>query len=364
MTTRTEVDQERLDAYLQKVMGSITMGMNTVISALGDQLGLYRSLHRLGRASGAELADATGLDERWVTEWLRHQACVGQIDYDADDDRFHLSPEAVIVLLDDTHPQHFAGGFESIASTFSSLPQLANAFHNGGGLSYDDHGAGCASGIERMTAYLKEHVLIPTILPMIDGLTERLEAGIRVADVGCGGGRALLVLADAFPASSFVGYDTSAHALQRARAAQALQGLDNVRFLDPDQEPLPTTATYELITTFDVVHDVPYPDRLIRDIHAALTDDGVWLCEDIRSLPTFAENLAMNPLAPTMYGFSLLVCLSSGLSRPGGAGLGTLGFNETVARRMTAEAGFGHFRKLPHDNPLNVFYDIRKQPRQ
>ena len=143
MTDRA-LDEQKLEAYVQKVMGNITAGMTTVISAVGDNLGLYRAIHELHTATSEELARESGLNERWLREWLRHQACAGLIDYDGATDRFSLSPEAVVVLLDETHPANFAGGFEGIVSTFGSLPRLVEAFHSGLGLSYDDHEIGRA----------------------------------------------------------------------------------------------------------------------------------------------------------------------------------------------------------------------------
>jgi len=355
-----ELDQQKLEAYVQKVMGNITAGMTTVISAVGDKLGLYQAIHKLHSTTSEELARETSLSERWLREWLRHQACAGLIEYEADSDRFSLSPEAVVVLLDETHPSNFAGGFEGIVSTFGSLPQLAEAFHSGLGLSYDDHGEGCASGIERMTAWSKEYMLVPKILPMVPGIVEKLERGVMVADVGCGAGRALIVMAESFPNSTFVGYDTSEHALARGNNSLSTLGLDNIRFVNPDEEAMPQVGTFDLITTFDVVHDVPYPAELIAAIFDALKADGVWLCEDIKSFPSFKDNLDQNPMATLMYGFSMLVCLSSSMSRPDGAGLGTLGFNEDVARTMTREAGFAQFSRLDYENPMNNFYLIHR----
>jgi SAM-dependent methyltransferase len=342
------------------VTGSVAAGLNCAISALGDQLGLYRALHELRSASSAELAARTGLDERWLREWLRHQACMGQIEYDPGAERFHLTPEAVAVLLDTTHPAYFGGAFESAATSFGALPTLVQSFRTGLGLAYDDHGPGCASGIERMSRYFNEHTLVPKVLPLLDGVVAKLERGARVADVGCGAGIATLAMARAFPRSEFVGYDISQHALVRAADNLARLGVENLRFVNPNDEPLPAVPTYDLVTTFDVIHDAPYPDRLLAAIHAALRDDGTFLCEDIRSFATFEQNLREHPLAGLLYGFSIMVCMSSALSVPDGAGLGTLGFNEAVAREMTRKAGFTRFRRLDYDNPMNDYYEIRK----
>ena len=360
MIPRTQIDQDKLEQYIGLVTGGLAAGLNCAISSLGDQLGLYRSLHGLRIASSDELAERTGLNERWLREWLRHQACMQQIDYDAESDRFFLSPEAVAVLLDETHPAHFGGGFESVTASFGSLPGLVDSFRSGLGFSYDAHGPGCASGIERMTRYFNERTLVPDILPQLDDVVGKLEIGARVADVGCGGGIATLAMAQSFPNSDFIGYDISNHALARACDKLDSVSISNLRFVNPEQEPMPDTPTFDLITTFDVIHDSTHPQPLLNSISAALNDDGTYLCEDIRSFPEFEQNRLDNPLAGLLYGFSIMVCMSSALSTPDGAGLGTLGFNEKVAIQMTRQAGFNKFRRLDHDNPMNNYYEVRK----
>jgi SAM-dependent methyltransferase len=357
---RTEIDREKLERFSQRVAGSIAAGLNCAISSLGDTLGLYRALRELRIADSSELAEQTGLNERWVREWLRHQACMGQVEYDADTERFYLSPEAVAVLVDTNHPAYFGGGFESATSSFGSLPGLVESFRSGLGMTYDDHGPGCASGIERMTRYFNEFTLVPKVLPLLDGVVDRLQRGARVADVGCGGGVATMAMAAAFPNSHFVGYDISNHALDRARHRHSHVDLPNLRFVNPLEEPMPTEPTFDLVTTFDVIHDAPHPQPLLDAIYRSLKDDGTFLCEDIRSFPSFRDNLEKHPLAGLLYGFSIMVCMSSALSTRDGAGLGTLGFNEEVARSMTAQAGFTRFRRVDYDNPMNNYYEVRK----
>lgn len=360
MNAATALDDDKLKLFLRQVSGSLSAGVNCAVTAVGDQLGLYRALHGMRHASSGELAAHTGLSERWLREWLRHQACVRQIEYDAASDRFHLSPEAVAVLVDEESPTYMMGGFQSVVATYPSVPGLAQSFHTGIGRSYDDHGEGCACGIERMSGHASRRALFDAVLPLLDGVVDRLRAGIHVADVGCGGGRATIALAETFPNSRFVGYDTSTHALERACANLATLDLPNVRFVDPRVEPMPGVPTYDLVTTFDVIHDTTHPADIIAAIHAALAADGTWLCSDIRSFPDFSENLARHPIAGLLYGFSLMVCMSASLSTPDGAGLGTLGFNESVARTMTSAAGFTRFRRLDYDNPMNNFYEVRK----
>ena len=359
MAEATQVDREKLEIYLKQVSQQVMAGFNCSLSHVGDKLGLYRKLRDNGPVTSMEFAEATGLHERWLREWLRHQACVGQIDYSADDDSFSLSPEAAVVLCDDENPFYFAAGFQAVVATHEAVPKLGDSFRTGLGLTYDEQGEACACGIERLNNYVPRNELVQNILPSLSGVTDKLVSGARVADVGCGAGQATLVMAEAFPKSDFVGYDTSDHALANANAHLKETELKNVRFVNPMVEPLPRDGSVDFVTTFDVIHDAPYPGRLIADIHRCLNVDGTWLCSDIRSFPTFAENLRENPSAGLFYGFSLMICMSSSMSTPDGAGLGTLGFNEQVAREMSETAGFSRFARLEFGTAVNNYYEIR-----
>ena len=353
------LDHKKAELFVKRTGQQLAAAMNCYLSFVGDQLGLFKSLYKLGSATSDELADETGLHERWVREWLRHQACNEHLEYHAKEERFSISPEANAVLCDEDSPYYFASGFQAFASMGTALERLPNTFKTGLGMSYDEHGVSCACCTEKLNNYVPRFHLTQTILPELGGICERLERGIAVADVGCGAGIAALCMAKAYPNSRFVGYDVSKHALGRARTNAEQWGLDNVSFVNAQDNPLPADHSFGFITTFDMVHDVPFPQKLIEDIYSALNSDGTWLCSDIRSFPKFEDNLMTNPSAPLMYGFSVLVCLSSAMSEPGGAGLGTLGFNEEVARRMTKEAGFSQFRKLDFEQAVNSFYEIR-----
>ena len=359
MDTAT-LDPEKLDNFAQMVAGSAQQGMNCALSLVGDQLGLYAALRDIAPASSQELADKTGLAERWVREWLRQQACARQIEYEAADDRFSLSPEAIAVLVDDDHSANLAGLFQSVVALYETVDELPESFRTGIGQSYEAKGEACACGVERMSRQFQRRQLVPNLLPMLDGVVERLESGVRVADVGCGGATSTLAMAEAFPKSEFVGYDTSRVAIKRAHQALVESGLTNVEILDAAHKPLPEDGSFEFITTFDVIHDSTHPAELIDAIRASLTEDGTWLCADIKGKSTFAENLTDNPIAPLAYCFSVLVCMSAALSVPGGAGLGTLGFHAEKAREMTAERGFSRFRQIDYEGDIfNAYYEIR-----
>jgi 2-polyprenyl-3-methyl-5-hydroxy-6-metoxy-1,4-benzoquinol methylase len=202
-------------------------------------------------------------------------------------------------------------------------------------------------------------MLLPIALPALDGVVPKLQSGTRVADVGCGAGVALIEMAKAYPASEYHGYDISRHALDLAEKNRRESGLSNVRFHDASIDGLPADGSFGFITTFDCLHDMTRPDLTTKAIRAALAPDGTWLIADINAQATFEENLERNPMVAMMYGFSVLSCMSSALSEPGGLGLGTLGFSEETARRMTAEAGFTRFRRHDFQNPLNAYYEVR-----
>lgn len=355
-----EHNPDALRAFSGQVSASITGGLNCALTLLGDQMGLYRALAESGPMNSHELADATRLSERWVREWLYQQTCMKQIEYRQSDDRFHMSQEAKAVLADENHPAYLGGMFQSVVAIYDTVDQLPESFRTGMGQSFDDKGENCACGIERMSRRFQTDHLVPDLLPALDGIKDRLTAGALVADVGCGGATSTVEMARAFPNSEFIGYDISAHALERARNNINAAGLKNVKLHNPADKPLPEDGSVDFVTTFDVIHDSTHPVQLIDAISRSLKPDGTWLCADVKGMPTFAENLSDNPMATLAYSFSVLVCMSAGLSTPDGAGLGTLGFHEQKARQMTTDAGLTRFKVIPFEGDIfNAFYEIR-----
>jgi 2-polyprenyl-3-methyl-5-hydroxy-6-metoxy-1,4-benzoquinol methylase len=356
----SERNPEALRAFAGQVSMSITGGLNCALTMVGDQLGLYRSLADHGPMKSVELASKTNLSERWVREWLYQQACIGQIEYQESDDSFSMTGEAIAVLADPDHPAYLGGMISSAVSMFDTVDQLPESFRTGLGQSYDDKGESCACGMERMSRKFQTDYLVPKLMPEIDGLVDRLTAGARVADVGCGAASSTIAMAKAFPNSEFLAYDISLHALARAGANIEASGLKNITLKNAAHDPLPEDGTFDFISTFDVVHDSTHPAELIQAIKNSLKADGSWLCADVKGFPTFAENLKDNPMATLAYSFSVLVCMSAGLSTPDGAGLGTLGFHEQKAREMSHSAGFSRFDVIPFDGDVfNAFYNIR-----
>jgi len=352
------IDPDRLKEYSLRLFGYMNGATVSMMVCLGDRLGLYAALSELGEASSDELARHTGLAERWVREWLHAQGASGLLETRTGE-RFSLSPEAVAVLVDETHPANGIGMFSQIPDLARTLDRLPEAFRTGLGLPYDALGAEGARGIERGLAPWFRSMLVPVALPRVEGLCEKLERGIRVADVGCGAGIALLELAKAFPRSELHGYDISRHALDRAEANREEAGVTNVSFHDASVEPLPSAPRFDLVTTFDCLHDMTDPQGVIRAIRGSLAEEGVWLVADIKARPSYAENVERNPMAAMMYGISVMVCMPSSLSTPDGAGLGTLGLHAERLEAWAKDAGFSRFEPLDLGHPVNAFYAIR-----
>ncbi len=344
--------------FLKLVYGQLSGLVTSGMIYLGHHLGLYRALQDAGPLTSEALAQKTGLHERWVREWLRGQAAARLLEY-VGDGRFELSPVATLVLANEQSPAFAAGAFAALPDQLGVLEQLLESFKTGIGLPYDAFGPQGARGVEGMLAPWFRTMLVPMALPRLDGVVPRLAAGANVADVGCGTGIALIEMAKAYPRSVFHGYDISKHALAHAERSRRDAGLTNVAFHDAAVDPLPADGSFDFITTFDCIHDMTHPDAAMRSIRLALKADGTWLIADINAKPTFEENLEKNPMAAMMYGFSVLSCMSSSLSHPEGAGLGTLGFSEPVARAMTAAAGFTRFTRHDFDNPVNAYYEVR-----
>jgi len=351
-------DPEKLRQTQAMLTGIATGAVVAAMISLGMRLGLYRALADAGPATSEELAGASGLHERWLREWLRGQAAAHIVEYDGHG-RFSLAPEAAPLLVDAGSLIYMGASFIPLPARIGMVERLPDAFRTGLGLSWDDRGPDAPAATELLFGNWYRQALVPVALPMLDGVVPRLTAGARVADVGCGTGIALVEMAKAFPRSEFHGYEVSGFALERAAANRDAAGVANVAFHDAQSDPLPADHSFDLITTFDCLHDMTDPDGAARAIHAALKSDGAWLIADINGQPTFEENLAANPQAPLLYGISVLSCMSSALSEPGGAGLGTLGLPEPAMRELATRAGCTRFRRLDLKHPINAFYEAR-----
>jgi len=349
------VDQEKVHDFVGKVLGDTSGLTTTILAALGDRLNLFKTLAAHGPATSAELAKAASVNERYAREWLGGMASAGYVQYDPATRRFTLPPEHVPVLAEEAGPMYFGGAHQMLLGTFGVLDQLTTAFRQGGGVAQPEYSEDWWAGMERFTGGWFENLLLPQWIPAMPRVREALERGVDVADVGCNRGRALMKLARAFPRSRFVGYDVFEPAIRLATERAAAAGLaDRIRFEQRDvSKELP--GQFDVITTFDVIHDAVDPLGLLRTIRQALRPGGTYVCLDINCSDKLQENAG--PLGALFHGFSVLYCMTTSLSR-GGAGLGTVGLPESKLKELATQAGFADVRRVPLENPFNNLYEV------
>ncbi len=324
---------------------------------LGTRLGLFSALRDAGALDSVELAGRTGLHERWVLEWLRAMGAARLLEW-GEDERFELTPAATAVLVDQDSSLYYAAGAFGPPADADFVDDLAQAFHTGLGFSYDRQGVAGVHRTERMLGPWTRLALVPRILASLDGVVDKLERGGRVADVGCGAGVAVVAIAGAFPKSEVHGFDISEHAVERARQLAAESALPNITIHHAGAEAVPAEPGFDLMLTLDCLHDMTRPAEAMAAIRSAIKPDGTWLIKDIRCAPKPRDNL-VNPMAALMYGFSITSCMSSALSEPGGAGLGTLGLSPELLHELTRGAGFETFVVHDFDEPANLYYEVR-----
>ena len=356
MTTDTQtLDQTRVEAFMGKTLGDAAGLFASVLAIVGDRLGLFRALADHGPASADELAERAAVDERYALEWLRGMHAAGTLELAADG-RFGLPAEHAQVLASEGGPFFMAGAFELTYGYLQPIDRLIEAFRSGGGVPQSAYPRETWDGMCRFSRPFYNHLLVQQWIPAIDGLAERLEQGARWADVGCGAGHALIRLAEAYPNSTFVGYDQFDRQLDLARRAATDAGVhDRVRFeLLDAASGIP--ERFDVISTFDVVHDAIDPDALARAIKQALVDDGIYFLLEVNSADDPAENIG--PLATLMYGCSLLYCMTTSLAH-GGHGLGTCGLPPARVHELCRQAGFSTAQRLPIEDPFNALYEVR-----
>ncbi len=345
------------EAFVGRVLTDTAAAATVALAALGDRLGLFAALAEHGPATSGELATRTGTDERYVREWAAGMVATGYLTRDRVDGRVALPAAHVAALATEAGPAFFGGVHQELVGALQTYHLVADAFRSGGGVAPADLHEDVYRGTARFTAAWHEHLLVQQWLPLVPDVEALLRAGARVADVGTGEGRGAIRLAQAFPACTVVGYDLHAPNVERARRNASAAGVaDRVRFETRDAaDGLP--ERFDLITTFDVVHDVVDPQRLLRAVHDALVPGGVQLCLEINCADRAEDNVG--PIATLLYGFSVLYCMTASLA-DGGVGLGTLGLPERRLRALAEGAGFAEVRRLEIDNPFNSLYALRR----
>jgi len=356
-TTTPLFDEAAAGAFAERMAGAVDAGALMVMVSIGHRTGLLDTLARLDPAGAGEIAEAAGLDERYVREWLAAMVTGGVVVYDPARATFALPPEHAASLTRGAPLGNLAVAAQVIPLMGAVQERILDCFETGEGTRYDDYPCFHQVMAEDSGQTVVDQ-LFDVILPMAPGLHERLEAGIDVLDAGCGSGRALVALAERYPASRFTGYDFCADAIAGARHAAEAAGLDNLRLEVRDLTGFDEQARYDLVTSFDAVHDQKDPQGLIRGLHGALRDGGTYLMQDIAGSTRLENNLEM-PLATFLYSVSCLHCMPVSLGQ-GGAGLGTMWGWET-AEAMLKAAGFPTPQRhmLPHD-PMNVWFVARK----
>ena len=351
------MDENRATEFTGRVLADTAAAATIVLAALGDRMGLFKDLAAHGPATSGELAGRTGLSERYVREWLGGMFAAGYLTYDDTQRRYALPAEHAPTLATEPGPAFFGGVHQELIGAIQRYHQVAEAFRTGGGVRPADLHPDVWAGTSRFTAQWHQNMLVQQWLPLVPDTTAKLRAGARVADVGCGTGQALIALARAFPVITGTGYDTHPPVIEQARQAAAHAGVaDRISYQVLDAAAgLP--ESFDVITTFDMVHDAIDPLGLLRSIHDALRSGGRYLCLEINCSDQAADNTG--PIATLLYGFSVLYCMTTSLAE-GGEGLGTLGLPAPVLRQLAGKAGFTHVRQVEMDNPFNSLYELTR----
>ena len=345
------------ESFGAHMLNILNYGALNIPISLGHQTGLFDTMADLPPSTSTEIATAAKLNERYVREWLGAMVTGKIVEYDGETRTYSLPPEHAPLVTRAGGPDNMAFFTQYVALIGAVEKRLVEAFRNGGGVGYD-----AFPDFQRLqaeeTARVYDAKLVDTILPLVPGVIDRLRNGIAVADVGCGAGHAVNVMAREFPKSKFTGYDFSADWIARARAEAREMKLQNVRFETRDVATLEADRAYDLVTAFDTIHDQVKPREVLRRIARAVRPDGVFLMADIAGSSDLARNLD-HPLAPMLYTYSVTHCMTVSLAH-GGEGLGTM-WGEEKARELLAEAGFRSVDvKQIEGDPLNSYYIVRK----
>lgn len=349
------IDFERAQSFMSRVMADMSGAMMGLMCALGDRLGLFRVLAAHAACTSAQLAERASIDERYAREWLHAVASAGYVEYDAEGETYRLPPEHAIVVAHEQSPMFLGGGFQQLIGLARPLDMLCAAFRHGGGVPQEAYGEDLLSGMERMSATWFENMLVQHWLPTTSSVITQLERGARVADVGCGSGRAILQLATSYPRSRFIGFDRFEPVVARATARAGAAGLHGrVRFEVRSVEAgLP--ERYDLITAFDALHDMSDPLGALRAIHAALEPHGTFLLMEMNCSERLEDNYGLH--GAILYGTSVLYNTPVTLAQ-GREALGTMALPERTVRELCTEAGFASIRRLPVMNPFNILYEV------
>ena len=352
-----EVDATEAEAFAGRMVGLLNEAMLALMTSVGHRTGLFDVLAQQGWVTSDGLADAAGLQERYVREWLGAMVTGRFVEHDPQAGTYRLPPEHAVSITRAAGLDNLAAMTQLIAMLGKVEDDVVESFRSGGGVPYSRYPE-FQGLMAEFSGQVFDAALLDVIVPLVPGLHERLEAGIDVADVGCGAGHAIILLAEAYPNSRFVGYDIAADGIAAGEAEAATKGLTNVRFEVKDAATLAGRPAFDLVTTFDAVHDQAAPAEVLRGIHDILRSGGTYLCVDIQASSHVHENLD-HPLGAYLYTVSTMHCMTVSLAVDGD-GLGTM-WGEQKARSMMAEAGFTDIevKTVPGDI-FNNYYVARR----
>jgi SAM-dependent methyltransferase len=353
MESLTDTTEE----FAERMVGTIDAASLAILLSIGHQTKLFDTLAELPPATSAQIADATGLNERYVREWLGGVAAGRIVDYDPAAQTYSLPPHRAAVLTRAAGPDNLSRVAQFIPLLAEVEQKVIERFRAGGGLTYSEYPRFHTLMAEQ-SGEVFDAALVDVTLPMAAGLPDRLRSGVEVADIGCGSGHAINVMAQAFPASRFTGIDFSDEGLAAGRAEADRLGLSNASFVAKDVANLDLTDAYDVITAFDAIHDQAHPAEVLANIYRALRPGGIFLMVDIKASSRVEDNIGV-PFASYLYTVSTMHCRSVSLALDGD-GLGTV-WGRQLATSMLADAGFGDVavRELEND-PINLYYVARK----
>ena len=348
-------DPQKLDALVGRLVGDVGISITGALVVLGDQLGLYKAMADGKPVTSQELAAKTGFKERYIREWLSGQAAAEYIDYDAETDRFSLSPEQALAFAEEDSPAFFAGAFEIIQSMWVDEPKVETAFRSGEGIGWHEHSKCLFRGTERFFRPGYNANLTESWIPALDGVEAKLRQGATVADVGCGHGASTILMAKAYPNARFFGFDYHGPSIERARAAAQKAGVgDRIVFEQASAKDFPAKR-YDLVTMFDCLHDMCDPVGAGRHVRETLGQDGTWMIVEPFANDSLKDNL--NPVGRIFYGASTMICTPASQSQEVGLCLGAQA-GEMRLRKVVLDAGFSHFRRAT-ETPFNMVFEAR-----
>jgi 2-polyprenyl-3-methyl-5-hydroxy-6-metoxy-1,4-benzoquinol methylase len=351
-----EIDNNKLNALIGKMLGDLGGAFSVPTTRIGYRLGLFDALHDKGPATATELATRTGLTERYVREWALAQAANGYVDYERATARFSLTPEQAMVFAVKDSPVYLAGAFDLSAAMVEGQPKVEAAFRNGGGVAWGDSSGClfCAVGAFFRPGYV--NAVAQAWLPALEGMLPRLQAGAKVADVGCGVGFSTLLMAEAFPNSSFVGYDFHAPSIEQANAHARSHGLAGRVSFETAAAKEIATRDFDLITMFDCLHDMGDPRGCAAQMRKLLKPDGAWMIVEPIAADHAGDNVA-NPVSRLYYNASTMICVPTSLAQEVGEALGAQA-GEAKLTEVLSGAGFTRVRRAA-EGPFNMVLEAR-----